>query len=169
MITIVQQPSFQSTADASSLTALPRDEDSRDNEQEFENQTNTASGNKVELLLLINSTSYNATRPVDLLLNNSECIDEGAIYIHGVWTDTEKAIEQSQRTNMSIEQAKIKLSLPSDKKIPIFIFIWEGNTDFSPVGWDKAKSNTIAAGHELAEIIAKSKDVHRCKAEITFF
>jgi hypothetical protein len=159
MITTVQQPSFQSTVDTSSLTVLPRDEDSGDNEQGSKNHTNTALGNKVELLLLINSTSHNATRPVELLLNYSGCIDEGAIYIHGVWTPREEAIEQAERTNTSIEQAKNNLSLPTDKKLPIFIFIWKGNTELSESGWLDAKSNTIAAGHELAEIIAKSKDV----------
>jgi hypothetical protein len=159
MITTVQHPSFQSTADTSSLTALPHDEDSRDNEQESKNQRNTTSGNKVELLLLINSTQHDATRPVELLLNNSGCIDEGSIYIHGVWTPREEAIEQAERTNMSIEQAKNNLPLPTDKKLPIFIFIWKGNTQSSESGWLEAKNNTIAAGHELAEIIAKSKDV----------
>lgn len=58
---------------------------------------------------------------------------------------------------MSIEQARINLSLPADKRIPVFVFIWDGNTIISSFGWDRAKSNADATGNKLAEILAESK------------
>ncbi|HKG30150.1 MAG TPA: hypothetical protein VKA91_02670 [Nitrososphaeraceae archaeon] len=82
------------------------------------------------------------------MLDTRQCLGEWAIYIHGIWTDRDAAIEQAER---------IDLSLPSDKKIPIFVFLWEGNTDLNPFGWDEAKDNADAAGHELADVIAESK------------
>jgi esterase/lipase superfamily enzyme len=47
--------------------------------------------------------------------------------------------------------------LPSDKKLPIFVFLWEGDSSLSPFGWDRAKSNADNAGHDLADVIAESK------------
>jgi hypothetical protein len=118
------------------------------NEQNEEEQTDIALGNKVELLSPSNTTFDNATSPADLMLNARQCLGEWAIYIHGVWTDRDAAIEQAER---------IDLSLPSDKKIPIFVFLWDGNTNLSSFGWDRAKNNADDAGHELADVIAESK------------
>jgi hypothetical protein len=118
------------------------------NEEQEEEQTDVAIGNKVELLSPSNTTVNNATSPADLMLNAQQCLGEWAIYIHGVWTDRDAAIEQAER---------IDLSLPNDKKIPIFVFLWKGDTNLNSFGWDEAKDNADAAGHELADVIAESK------------
>lgn len=144
MTAIAQQSSlFRPAAATLSSPTLPHD--LGNNEQE---ETNTAPTNLMELLVPSNFTVNNATRPNDLMLDTQQCLGEWAIYIHGVWTDRDAAIEQAER---------IDLSLPSDRKIPIFLFLWEGNTDLSPFGWDDAKDNADAAGHELARVIAESK------------
>ena|SRR5215211_2691058 len=139
------QPSFQSIAATFSLITFP---DDRDNEQQGEKYTDIALGNGMELLSPSNTTTNNATSPADVILNTRQCLGEWAMYVHGVWTDREAAIEQAER---------IDLSLPSDKKIPIFVFFWEGDTSLSPFGWDRAKSNADDVGHELADVIAESK------------
>jgi hypothetical protein len=139
--------SFQPAVATLSWITLPQDEG--DNEQQQgQEQTDTALGNQMELLAPSNTTINNATSPNDLMFDTQQCLGEWAIYIHGVWTDRDAAIEQAER---------IDLSLPSDKKIPIFVFLWEGNTSLSPFGWDRAKSNADDAGHELADVIAESK------------
>ena len=139
------QLSFQSTAATLSLITLSHDAES---EQQGEKHTDITLGNELELLSPSNNTINNATSPADLMLNTRQCLGELAIYIHGVWTDREAAIEQAER---------IDLSLPSDKKIPIFVFLWEGTTSLSPFGWDRAKSNADDAGHKLADVVAESK------------
>lgn len=106
--------------------------------------------NKEELPSLSNTTINNATIPADVILKTGQCLGEWAIYIHGVWTDREEAVEQAERIN---------LALPTDKKIPLFAFFWLGNTRLTPFGWDTAKDNTVAAGHKLAEIIAEPKSM----------
>jgi hypothetical protein len=153
IVTIVPQSSFQSlttvTTVSSTSTFIGLDNDTS---QQDRRRTGSTSENQVQLLLLVNSSAYNTTTiPVELLrANNINCLGEGAIYIHGVWTPREEAIEQAER---------IDLSLPSNKKMPLFALLWEGNTILSPFGWDKAKNNADAAGHELADIIAESKGV----------
>jgi hypothetical protein len=148
MVVTEQQLSFQSpTAATLSLTASPH---GKDKKQLGEKPTGIALGNEMELLSPSNTTINNATSPADVILNTRQCLGEWAIYIHGVWTEREVAIEQAER---------IDLSLPSDKKIPIFVFLWEGNTDLSAFGWDRAKINADDAGHELADVIAESKSM----------
>jgi len=118
------------------ITTLP--DDNRHNERQDEKYTDIALGN-VEVLSPSNATINNAsTSPADLILNNNQCLDERAIYIHGVWTNRMQAIEQAER---------IDLSLSSDKKISIFVFLWESTIRISPIGWDRAKNNANAAGH----------------------
>lgn len=148
MTAMTQQSSlFQPTAATLSSTTLPHD--LGDNgQQQGQEQTDTALGNQVELLSPSNTTINNATSPNELMLDTRQCLGEWAVYIHGVWIDRDAAIEQAER---------IDLSLPSDKKIPIFVFLWEGDTDLNPFGWDEAKDNADAAGHELADVIAESK------------
>ncbi len=143
----LQSSFFKSTAATLSSATLPQDQENNEQPPEQE-QTDTAPGNQMELLVPSNITINNATSPNDLMLDTQQCLGEWAIYIHGIWTDRDAAIEQAER---------IDLSLPSDKKIPIFVFLWEGDTDLNPFGWDEAKDNADAAGHELADIIAGSK------------
>jgi Alpha/beta hydrolase of unknown function (DUF900) len=144
--TTQQSSSFQPTAATLSSITLPQDEG--DNEQQGQEQTDTALGNQMELLAPSNTTINNATSPNDLMFDTRQCLGEWAIYIHGIWTDRDAAIEQAGR---------IDLSLPSDKKIPIFVFLWKGDTALNSFGWDEAKDNADAAGHELADVIAESK------------
>jgi hypothetical protein len=146
MTATTQQPStFQPTAATLSSITLSQG----DNEQQQgREQTDITSGNQLELLSPSNTTINNATSPNDLMLDTRQCLGEWAVYIHGIWTDRDAAIEQAERIN---------LSLPSDKRIPIFVFIWEGDTSLSPFGWDRAKSNADDAGHELANVVAESK------------
>ena len=107
---------------------MPQDEG--DNEQQQgQEQTDTALGNQMELLAPSNTTINNATSPNDLMFDTQQCLGEWAIYIHGIWTDRDAAIEQAER---------IDLSLPSDKKIPIFVFLWEGDTNLNSFGWDES-------------------------------
>jgi hypothetical protein len=49
-----------------------------------------------------NTTVNNATSPADLMLNARQCLGEWAIYIHGVWTDRDAAIEQAERIDLSL-------------------------------------------------------------------
>jgi hypothetical protein len=146
-------PPLQTTAARLSLTESSS-HDNEDNEQQSEKRTDIVLVNKLELLSSGNATINIpidiAISPTDVKLNTGQCLGEWAIYIHGVWTPRQAAIEQAER---------IDLSLPSDKKIPLFAFLWEGNTILSPFGWDMAKNNADAAGHELADIIAESKGV----------
>lgn len=145
--TTPQSSLFQPTAATLLSTTLPHDQG--DNEQQQgQEQTDRALGNQMELLAPSNTTINNATSPNDLMFDTRQCLGEWAIYIHGIWTDRDAAIEQAGR---------IDLSLPSDKKIPIFVFLWEGDTDLNAFGWDEAKDNADAAGHELADVIAESK------------
>ena len=143
-----QSSSFQHTGATLSSITLPHDREDNEQQQQGQEQTDTALGNRLELLSPSNTTINNATSPNDLMFDTQQCLGEWAVYIHGIWTNREEAIEQAER---------IDLSLPSDKKIPIFVFIWEGDTSLSPFGWDRAKSNADDAGHELADVIAESK------------
>lgn len=147
LVATTMQPLFQTSATTLSVIPFPHDSDNRN--QEEKQISDITLENKLELLSpATNSTIKNATSPADLMLNTSRCLGEWAIYIHGVWTDRNAAIEQAER---------IDLSLPSDKKIPIFVFLWDGDTSLSPFGWDRAKSNADDAGRELADVIAESK------------
>lgn len=143
------QPSFQSIAapPSPSPTISPHNYDG-DNTQQGEKQIHTLLVNKEEVRSLNNTTINNTIILADVVLNTGQCLGEWAIYIHGVWTDREEAVEQTERIN---------LALPTDKKIPLFAFFWLGNTQLTPFGWDTAKDNTVAARHKLAEIIAEPK------------
>lgn len=145
--TTAQEP-FQSTAAAFSQITLLSAQGDNEQQQDRQEQNDQALESRVELLSPSNTTINNLTSPNDMMVNTHQCLGEWAIYIHGVWTDRNAAIEQAER---------IDLALPSDKKIPLFVFLWEGNTSLSPFGWDRAKSNADEAGHELADVIAESK------------
>lgn len=147
LIAAVLQPSFHFVAATPSLTASPTNEE---DERQGERETETVLVNTYLLSSINNITTKNITTtgPTDLMLNSRQCLNEWAIYIHGIWTDREAAIEQAQR---------IDLSLPIGEKIPLFVFLWEGTTSLSPFGWDRAKSNADSAGHELARLISESR------------
>jgi hypothetical protein len=146
MTAMTQQSSFYVTATTPLSITSPHNKE--DNEQQRLEQRDTAFGSQVELLAPSNATLNNATSPNDLMFDTRQCLGEWAIYVHGVWTNRDAAIEQAER---------IDLSLPSDKKIPIFVFIWEGDTALNSFGWDEAKDNADAAGTDLADVIAESK------------
>jgi len=103
IVTIVPQSSFQSlttvTTVSSTSTFIGLDNDTS---QQDRRRTGSTSENQVQLLLLVNSSAYNTTTiPVELLrTNNINCLGEGAIYIHGVWTPREEAIEQAGRIDL---------------------------------------------------------------------
>ena len=151
MVATVQlSSSLQSSiATTSSSSATPLFNDG-DNIQQGGMQVDMLLVNKEELSLLSNTTIDIAAIPADVILNTGQCLGEWAIYVHGVWTDREEALEQAERINLAI---------PPDKKIPLFAFFWKGDTRLTPFGWDTAKDNTVTAGHKLAEIIAEPKSM----------
>ena len=69
------------------------------------------------------------------------CPPEVAIYIHGVWASESGAIEQADRTRLSL--------FTDHYRIPVVGFTWDSNTAFSPDdlstsehGWKVAKKNS---------------------------
>jgi hypothetical protein len=82
----------------------------------------------------------------------SECPPEVAIYIHGVWASESGAIEQADRTRLSL--------FTDHYKIPVIGYTWDSNTAFSPDdlsasehGWKVAKKIADQNGPKLAHFL----------------
>jgi hypothetical protein len=82
----------------------------------------------------------------------SKCPPEVAIFIHGVWASKSGAIEQADRTRLSL--------FTDHYKIPVIGYTWDSNTAFSPDdlsasehGWKVAKKIADQNGPKLAHFL----------------
>jgi hypothetical protein len=82
----------------------------------------------------------------------SKCPPEVAIFIHGVWASESGAIEQADRTRLSL--------FTDHYKIPVIGYTWDSNTAFSPDdlsasehGWKVAKKIADQNGPKLAHFL----------------
>ena len=82
-------------------------------------------------------------------LNGQDCPPEIAIYVHGVWADQQKAIEEFGRVDLSVKASRYE--------IPIVGFSWDSDTPISASGWDTAKQIANANGAFLAFFISDFK------------
>lgn len=75
------------------------------------------------------------------------CPPEIAMYIHGVWADPQQAVEQTSRTNISLNY--------DNYRIPIIGFTWDSNTaqDSQGQGWSVAKQIADKNGPKLANFL----------------
>ena len=109
-----------------------------------------------------NTTNGNINHQVDLpsalsILHSSNCPDQLAIYVHGVWASEKQAKEQTDRVSLSLQK--------SGYHIPVIGFSWDSNTPFSldntnlsQHGWNIAKKIANENGPILAKFIVDFKN-----------
>jgi hypothetical protein len=78
------------------------------------------------------------------------CQGEIAIYVHGVWSSRESAIEQVQRVDISLTEG-------NDYDVTIVGFSWDSDTSVNPFGWKIAKEIANKNGELLADLIVDYK------------
>jgi hypothetical protein len=81
------------------------------------------------------------------LQSGTICPPEITMYIHGVWADPQQAVEQTSRTNISLNY--------DNYRIPIIGFTWDSNTaqDSQGQGWSVAKQIADKNGPKLANFL----------------
>jgi hypothetical protein len=79
------------------------------------------------------------------------CPGEIAIYVHGVWSNEQGALEQVQRVDISLRQQG------NDYNVAIVGFSWDSDTRVNPDGWDIAKVIANKNGELLADLIVDYK------------
>jgi hypothetical protein len=103
----------------------------------------------------INTSLPNASSILNLDI--TECPNETAIYVHGVWASEEVAKEQTERVALSLNSLNYN--------IPVIGFSWDSNTPFSlenhsvsQKGWMTAKIIANKNGPLLAQFITDFKE-----------
>jgi pimeloyl-ACP methyl ester carboxylesterase len=92
-----------------------------------------------------NTTDYVHSNIPGLDRGNTVCPNEVAIYVHGVWASKMAALEQADRT---------RLTLATDHySIPVIGFSWDSNTSVGPDGWNNAKNIANQNGPKLAHFL----------------
>lgn len=79
------------------------------------------------------------------------CPGEIAVYVHGVWTSQQSALEQVKRVDISLRQG-------NDYDVAIVGFSWDSDTNLNPDGWNIAKEIANKNGELLADLIVDYKD-----------
>lgn len=79
------------------------------------------------------------------------CPGEIAMYVHGVWTSQQSALEQVKRVDISLRQG-------NDYDVAIVGFSWDSDTNLNPDGWNIAKEIANKNGELLADLIVDYKD-----------
>jgi pimeloyl-ACP methyl ester carboxylesterase len=82
-------------------------------------------------------------------LNGQNCPGQIAIYVHGVWSDSESAEEQTDRVAQSVAA--------NNYQIPVVGLSWDSDTEVSPIGWGIAKTIANGNGPFLADFISEFK------------
>jgi hypothetical protein len=104
-----------------------------------------------------NTKQIGALRSPLEILGISNCPDELAIYVHGVWAREQQAREQTERVFLSLQHSGYN-------NIPVIGFSWDSNTAFSlddistsQRGWNIAKNIANKNGPILAQFIDNFK------------
>jgi Alpha/beta hydrolase of unknown function (DUF900) len=89
-------------------------------------------------------------------LNEQNCPEDLAIYVHGVWAGEPEAIEQYERIKGSYQLA-LNSTGQNTQPIPIALYSWDSNTqiDILGIGWDTAKDIADGNGQFLANSVMK--------------
>jgi pimeloyl-ACP methyl ester carboxylesterase len=82
-------------------------------------------------------------------LDGQNCPGEIAIYVHGVWSNSESAEEQIERVALSIAANNYQTTVVG--------LSWDSDTEVSPVGWGIAKMIANENGPLLAGFISEFK------------
>lgn len=82
-------------------------------------------------------------------LDDQNCPGEIAIYVHGVWSNSESAEEQIERVALSIAANNYQTTLVG--------LSWDSDTEVSPVGWGIAKIIANENGPLLADFVSEFK------------
>jgi len=85
-------------------------------------------------------------------LDTQNCPEELAIYVHGVWATRQDAINQYDRV---VDSA---FGPNNNYLIPIILFSWDSDTNFSSSGWRTAKGIADENGPLLANSILGLKN-----------
>jgi hypothetical protein len=89
-------------------------------------------------------------------LNEQNCPEDLAIYVHGVWAGEPEAIEQYERIKSSYQLALNSIG-QNMQPMPVVLYSWDSNTpiDILGLGWDTAKDIANGNGQFLANSIMK--------------
>ena len=79
------------------------------------------------------------------------CPGEIAIYVHGVWSNEQGAMEQVERVDISLRQRG------NNYDVPVVGFSWDSDTRVNPGGFNIAKEIANKNGELLADLIADYK------------
>lgn len=98
------------------------------------------------------NAGHSVPTATDLLSElNQICPGEIAIFVHGVWTDRQSAIEQVQRVDISLRE------IGNNYGVTIVGFSWDSDTIQNHNGWEVAKVIANKNGELLADLIAGYK------------
>lgn len=105
---------------------------------------------------------HTSAERIDFQLNEQNCPNDLAIYVHGVWAGEKEAKEQYDRVKGSYHLA-LKDFGQNIHPMPVILYTWDSNTIRDPLGngWNTAKHIADENGRFLAKSILEiDEDCH---------